>query len=352
MTSKYTVLVNSRPQPVINDGDPDTLLLNLDPVDTIYLVDERGMDATQAQAVPLEPLASAVVSGEGGSTWAVTPVGTTATIAIAPFFKGLTVSPAVIAEQIFASGINSPVPTLVKAQQSFASNAAFGPFSIPLTTGGSYLISLNTTGSNSQISDITIDHLDINGTALYTEVFTVGVGGVGNFSPVIIRGNIQGTTLRISGTTCNIAFINGLGLITGPFTIGPLLMTVYTTPLAVAETRPKMVPSNTQAGFLQGFAGVALAAGASQGPVPIPAYSGRAIVDVFSPGTLARATIQGFAVATGATPQYTQRIIQVATGSTAVNEVVIPQRFTTLVEFNGDSVARTPGCNVMAADYL
>jgi len=41
-----------------------------------------------------------------------------------------------------------------------------------------------------------------------------------------------------------------------------------------------------------------------------------------------------------------------STGSTAVNELIIPQMFTTLLLFNGDSVARTPTLNLVAADYI
>lgn len=350
--SRNTILVTSRAQTVVDAGDPDTLLLNLDPTVTIYLGDDRGITSVLSAITPLQPLASAVVNGNDGATWAVTPSGQQAFIAISPNTSLLTVSPAVIAQQIFNSGINSPVPTLVRAQQSIGSSNTWGPFLIPLTTGGSYIITANTSFTNSQVVDIFVEHLDSLGTVVYAENYTIGLGGVGNFSPVILRGNLQGTTLRISGQTCGLPYINALGLINGPFTIGPFVWSVYTTPLSVAETRPKMVPSNTQGGFLQGFAGVVLAAGASQGPVPIPSYAGRAIIDVFSPGTLARATLQGFTVAGAATPQYTQRIIQFNAATSVVNEIIIPQKFCTLVELNGDSVGRTPGVNIMAADYL
>jgi len=345
-------LVTVRPgaaTPVIYAADGPALLRNRDPAVTVYLGDE-GMSPGDTTTHILDPLGTLSVTGDR-DWWGITAAAS-AIVQSTPAAVDSNVSPSQIAAQIALAGISSPVPSLLQAQQTIAPNTSFGPINVAFPNGGSYLIVLNTTGGNAQIADIGIAHMDGQGNQVYFEEFNVGVGTVGNGSPVIIRGNLQAPNLSITGLTCTLPFLNGLGLTNGPFTLGPLQLTVYSTALAVAEARPKMIPSNVQGGYLVGFQGVALAAGAQSGPLPIPAYSGRAIVDVTSPGTLARGTLQGFRVVTGATPVYTQRINQVTAGSTAVNELIIPQMFTTLLLLNGDSVARTPTLNLIAADYI
>jgi hypothetical protein len=282
----------------------------------------------------------------------MTDAGKTASLLIYPDGDNWSPSPVQIAQQNALAGIGVSTPQIVVAQQQFVTNAAWGPINASFPFGGSYELVFSTPGTSSQISDVLVQHVDNAGNVLYAENFTVATGAIGNFNPVIIRGNLQGPKLIISGTTCSTAYITALGLINGPFNAGPLNMTVYGSSLPVSETRPKMVPSNVQGGIIQEIEGVSLAAGASQGPVPMPSYAGRAICDVFSPGTLGRMTIQGFRVSGGSTPQFTMRLNQIGTGSTAVNEIIIPQFFCTFLILNGDSVARTINAHAMAADYV
>lgn len=317
---------------------------------------------------PISVGQSGSVSSGGGDTVQIAPLGTmsfpanrdlwflttgpTVQFFIIPDGTSWTPSPVQIAQQNALAGIGTSVPRIVLATQIIGSNTAFGPFDVTFPFGGSYEIACDNLGLNSQVADITVKHLDQNDVNIYTENYTVAIGAVGNNNPVIVRGNLQGSKLRITGLTCTSAYMNALGLITGPFTAGNLNLTVYGTSLQIAETRPKMAPSNVQGGILQEIEGVALLAGASQGPVQMPSYAGRAIMDAFSPGTLARGTIQGFKVVTGATPQFTYRLNQIGAGSTETKEIIIPQFFCTLLELNGDTVGRTPAVHVMEADFL
>lgn len=334
----------------LGEGDQVTIV-NFDLVNDVYVGYSAGISSTSNNTTQIPPLGSAVIEVKR-KTFIVCAPGKTSTVQIIPGSAQWSPSPAQIAQQNALAGIGTSVPRIVLATQIIGSNTAFGPFDVSFPFGGSYEIACDNLGINSQIADITVKHLDQNDVNIYTENYTVAVGAVGNNNPVIVRGNLQGSKLRITGLTCTSAYMNALGLITGPFTAGNLNLTVYATSLQIAETRPKMAPSNVQGGILQEIEGVALLAGASQGPVQMPSYAGRAIMDVFSPGTLARGTIQGFKVTTGATPQFTFRLNQIGTGSTQTTEIIIPQFFCTLLELNGDTVGRTPAVHVMEADFL
>ena len=257
MTDPRLVTVRSGAAvPVIYASDGPALLRNRDPAVTVYLGDE-GMSPGDTATHILDALGTLSVTGDR-DWWGITAAGS-AIVQSTPGAVDSNVSPSQIAAQIALSGISSQVPALLLAQQTIAPNTSFGPINVAFPNGGSYLIVCSTTGGNSQIADIGIAHVDAQGNQVYFEEFNVGVGGVGNGSPVIIRGNLHAPNLVITGLTCTLPFLNGLGLINGPFTLGPLQFTVYSTALAVAETRPKMIPSNVQGGYLQGIQGVALA---------------------------------------------------------------------------------------------
>jgi hypothetical protein len=274
---KSTVQVNSRPQRVVAQGDPDTLLLNLDPGVTIYLTDSRGDLASNLGGnIPLQPLGTVVINGDDGDTWAVTSVGQVANLASAPNTKTLTVSPASIAQQIALSGLSSAAPQFLSTLGTFATGAAWGPFTIPLTNGGGYMLAVLASGVNGG-TDITIDHLDINNNIVYEEFFGAVTSETTQPGPTIIRGNVQGVSLRIKGQVCPTTFFTAIS--GSAFAASSVTVTAYSLPFALANDTPKMMAagflSTLTGGLLLSVDSLAVAFGATvQSPSNIVPYAG------------------------------------------------------------------------------
>jgi hypothetical protein len=298
-----------RAVPIAYRSDGSVLLRNRSETATVYLGDEGIAPGGSAVHV-LDPLGTLSLDGSR-DWWGVTDTGAVAIVQATPGATDSNVSPAQIAEQISLSGISSAVPQLISAPQLVAGvGASFGPTVFTFLTGAAYQLVLTpNTPANACWSDIRIEHLDSLGTSIYEEDFSVGLGSLGNFSPVIVRGNLVGRQLRISGTVATGAQINALPFGTGPFTGTGLIMGVYSLAQALSPPTPKIIPCNTTAGILQGFQALSLGAGLSSIVVPMFTYAGLAKWDAFSATAgNARASIQFFKVATAATPQSVLRI--------------------------------------------
>lgn len=302
-------VISARAVPIAYGSDGSALLRNRDELVTVYLGDE-GMSPGDTGVHVLDPLGTLSVDGTR-DWWGITDTGKTAIVQSTPGATDSNVSPAQIAEQISLSGISSAVPQLIAAPVLVAGvGASFGPTSYTFPTGAAYQLVLTAnTPANACWADLRIEHLDSLGTSIYEEDYSVGLGSLGNFSPVIVRGNLCGRQLRISGTVATGAQINALPFGTGPFTGTGLVMGVYAIAQALSPPTPKIIPCNTTAGILQGFQAISLGAGLSSIVVPMFTYMGRAKWDAFSATAgNARGSIQFFKVATAATPQSVFRI--------------------------------------------
>lgn len=300
----------TRANQVVYGGQGPVLLFNRDPDTTVYLGDE-GTDPGDSTVHILDPLGVLVFDGKA-DVWAITATGTgSAVVQCTPGGLSTQASPAEIALQIAETGIGSPIPAVVAAPVQVATvGNPFGPTSYTFPIGGAYQLVLSANNpANACMVDLVINHLDALGNVVYTEDYTVGLGALGNFSPVIVRGNLEGKTLQISGQLATGAQINAYGFATGPFTGTGLVMGVYSLGQSLSPPTPKIIPSNTTAGILGAFQAVSLGAGLSSGTVPLFAYLGTVKWDVFT-ATAAngRASIQFFKVATGTTAQSVFRI--------------------------------------------
>jgi hypothetical protein len=202
------------------------------------------------------------------------------------------------------------------------------------------------------VADITVKHLDVNSNVVYSEIFTVAVGSIGNFAPVIYRGNLQANQLQISGQVCSQAYLTALPADNGPFTLTGLNMGVYSLGTALANTSPKMVPSNTTQGTLQSFQAVSLGAGLSGARVSVFSYAGRMKWDVFSATAgNARAAINYFTVAGGATAQQVFRMQNDGTVSN-VQEWVSPAMLGIMQVTNEGAATASITSHATMVDYI
>jgi hypothetical protein len=299
---------SQRAVPIAYQSDGAVLLFNRDELATVYLGDE-GIAPGDADVHVLDPLGT--LSLDGSRDWWGITDSAAALVQSTPGATNSTPSAAAIAGQIALSGISSPVPQLIAAPVLVGGvGVSFGPTVYTFPTGAAYQLVLTAnTPSNACWADIRIEHLDSLGTSIYEEDYSVGLGSLGNFSPVIVRGNLCGRQLRISGTVATGAQINALPFGNGPFTGTGLIMGVYAIAQALSPPTPKIIPCNTTAGILQGFQAISLGAGASSIVVPMFTYMGRAKWDAFSATAgNARGSIQFFKVSSAATPQSVLRI--------------------------------------------
>lgn len=262
-----------------------------------------------SNSLPVQPLTNATATGRG-PWYASAQSGSIASVTVSPSAQ-LSPSPGQVAAQISLSGLSSAVPSLISAPALVGGvGVTFGPLPFTFLTGAAYqLVFTANTPANACMADITIKHLDSAGTVVYEEDYTIGLGSLGNFSPVIVRGNLCGKTIQVSGTVATGAQINALPFGTGPFTGTGLVMGVYSLAQPLSPPTPKIIPSNTTSGILAAFQALSLGAGASSIVVPVFSYMGTAIWDVFTAvAGNGRASVQFFKVATGATPQGVWRI--------------------------------------------
>lgn len=294
----------SQPYQIIYAGDDPCLLINNDLVNSLLIGDDSGLSAGRlSTASVIGPLGTRVITGDADK-WILALVAPVS-VSAEPWTEAFGASPSQIAQQIALSGIGSPVPKVIaSATQVGIAGASFGPLTYNFTVGGAYQLRfLPVVAANACVADITVKHQDTDNNIVYTEVFTVAVGSIGNFAPVLYRGNLQANTLIVSGVVCNQAYLTALPADNGPFTITNLNMGVYALGNALANTSPKMVPSNTTNGILQAFQAVSLGAGLSGARVTVFSYAGRMKWDVFSATAgNARASISYYTVAGGSAP--------------------------------------------------
>lgn len=275
---------------------------------TNVLLVSQQQTPQQSSSIPVQPLTNATITGRG-AWYASAQSGKVSSVTVSSSAQ-LSPSPAQIAAQIALSGVSSAVPALIAAPVLVAGvGATFGPTIYSFPFGAAYMLVCNAnTPTNACWADIRIQHLDTSGNVVYEEDYSVGIGSLGNFSPVIIRGNLEGNRLQISGTVATGAQINALPFGNGPFTGTGLILGVYSLAQAITPATPKIIPSNTTSGILQSFQALNLAAGTSSIVVPAFAYMGRVKWHTFSanPGN-ARASCQFFTVANGPSPNLVLR---------------------------------------------
>lgn len=295
---------------VVYGGQGPVLLSNRDPLTPVYLGDE-GTDPGDTTVHILDPLGTVSLDG-AADVWAITAAGSAAAIVQAtPGGISTQASPAEIALQIQLAGIGSPIPAVVAAPVQVATvGNPFGPISYTFPIGGAYQLVMQANNPNSAcMVDLVINHLDTLGNVVYTEDYTVGLGALGNFSQVIVRGNLEGKTLQISGQLATGAQINAYNFIGGPYVGTGLVMGVYSLGQSLSPPTPKIIPSNTTAGILGAFQATSLGAGLSSGLLPLFSYMGTVKWDVFTAvAGNGRASLQFFKVATGTAPQSVFRI--------------------------------------------
>lgn len=301
------VAVTAAPQPLVGalgQGDQITIA-NFDLAATVYVGYSPSVGPSSGNTVAVAPLASAVIDASR-KTWIVTGTGLTATVQIIPGAAQWQPSPLQAAQQLLLNGIGAPVPQQISSKQAVGvAGGAIAATTFTIPVGGAYqLVFYQTSQLGACVADITVQHQDVSNNIVYTENFTVAVGSIGNFSPVIYRGNLQAGRIIISGQICTQAYLNALPIDTGPFTVTGLSMAVYSLGNALANTSPKMIPSNTTNGVLGAFQATSLGAGLAGARVPLFSYVGRFKWDVFSASAgFARAAISFFTVAGGSAPQ-------------------------------------------------
>lgn len=276
--------------PPLGKGETVTLY-NQDIANIVYVSRSISFTLGSGVSIPIQPLTSAVLSASA-ALYAVAPPNT-AQLVIIPEANTLSPSPAQIAAQISLSGINSSAPKFIQTLGTFAAGAAWGPINVTLPNGGAYAITVSA-AANIGGTDITIDHLDINGTIVYEEFFgAVATSGFGVGTPTTVRGNVQGVSLRIKGQVCPIAFFTNISGIVG--SAQPVTLNVYSLPFALANDVPKVISAGfnqvatSAAGLILSVDGVAVASGVTtQAPLMQP-YAGPVTVSfrVATPLTVA-----------------------------------------------------------------
>lgn len=354
MSRTQTIPISvTQPYQICYAGDDPFLLTNNDLVNSVLIGDDSGVSAARlSTASVIGPLGSRVLSGDADK-WLIS-VGSPVSVSAEPFTTAYGAPPSQIAEQIALSGIGTPVPQLIRNPNSVAAGGgAFGPLNFTFAVGGAYQLTFTpVVAGAAAVADITVKHLDVNSNVVYSEIFTVAVGSIGNFAPVIYRGNLQANQLQISGQVCSQAYLTALPADNGPFTLTGLNMGVYSLGTALANTSPKMVPSNTTQGTLQSFQAVSLGAGLSGARVSVFSYAGRMKWDVFSATAgNARAAINYFTVAGGATAQQVFRMQNDGTVSN-VQEWVSPAMLGIMQVTNEGAATASITSHATMVDYI
>lgn len=269
-------------------GKEETVTLyNQDIANIVYVSRSISFALGSGVSIPIQPLTSAVLSASA-ALYAVAPPNT-AQLVIIPEANTLSPSPAQIAAQISLSGINSSAPKFVQTLGTFAAGAAWGPINVALPNGGAYAITVSA-AANIGGTDITVDHLDINGTVVYEEFFgAVATTGFGVGVPTTVRGNVQGVSLRIKGQMCPTTFFSSISGIIG--SAQPVTLNVYSLPFALANDVPKVISAGfnqvatSAAGLLLSLDSVAVAFGVTVQAVPnIQPYAGPVTVSFRATG--------------------------------------------------------------------
>jgi hypothetical protein len=197
----------------------------------------------------------------------------------------------------YQANVSSPTPVFIQSFGPFPQGLAFGPVTIQVPAGGSYLISVSAgNNTNALLVDFTIDHLDDNGLVVYEDFFgavaggQLGPSGIQTLSPVVLRGNIYGSSLKISGVVASSAVVNTI-LGTAGVVASGVKFNVYTLPLFLGDPEPRMScgnfndsGGNTPGGLLALLFGTPISPGQSIGNGPMAPYSGPAVISLQQSG--------------------------------------------------------------------
>lgn len=143
----------------------------------------------------------------------------------------------------YQNNVSSPGLVFVANVGTFAPGSVWGGTAYVMPSGGCYEILVQVVGAGAKfgITDVYLNHLDVNGNTVYQDAFTVGAGTQANgYGGAILRGNMHGVKLQITGQTATTAYLTAIG-ITGE-THPSLQVTLYSQGLAVAQPRPKVSP--------------------------------------------------------------------------------------------------------------
>jgi len=232
--------------------------------------------------------------------------------------------------------------TVLAAVETGLTPGAWGPITVPCSSGGAYMISLIGAGAISNrasVTDITVEQFDLAGNSVANDFFgAVPSGGsyIGDYivsGPVIARGNVYGASLQISGLMCTSAYLTDIFPNSGT-NIGTIDIAVYILPNGFTDPDPKLyvgqfvnydttytLPPLTLATQV----GLSLTDGKSSDAILVAPYSGAAVLTLQQTGvtttpTNLRCFIYGYTVASGTT-EIEQLFF---TTPTAVSPLVVP----------------------------
>lgn len=213
---------------------------------------------------------------------------------------------------------STPIPVPV-GQELNIPPGSFGPITIDVTSGGAYAIAVNAhTQADILMTDISVEHVDVNGNVVFTDFFGAVVDGAQDSpifalnGPTFLRGNIYGAQLVISGFVAASAFINavlgGSGLVASNADLY-----FYALPNGLGDPEPKMSNGSAKlltaapaapGNMLASLVSQAVAFGNSSVILPLVPYAGPATLFLQQQGvsttpTNLRLVLQGWTVQSG-----------------------------------------------------
>jgi hypothetical protein len=214
---------------------------------------------------------------------------------------------------------STPIPVLAAELGTFAANTSWNAGSVDVSSGGAYMLTVTpATAGDTCVTDITVQHYDVNGTLMHTDFFgAVFSGGNANMGLItsaatIVRGNQYGATIKISGQTASAAWVNSVSGSAGLTTVGATI-NCYILPNGLGDPDPRMNNGSCQVvdavgatpgNVLTFLNGGTVSAGESLGPYWLVPYSGPAVATVRQNGLTTtpsnfRFTLTGYTVANG-----------------------------------------------------
>jgi hypothetical protein len=260
---------------------------------------------------------------------------------------------------------STPIPVPI-GQELAIPAGSFGPITIDVTSGGAYAIAVAAvTPADVLMADIYVEHVDLNGNAIFTEAYGAVMVGSGASTqlelsePTFLRGNIYGSQLVISGRVAASAFINAVlgdaGLVASEANLY-----FYALPNGLGDPEPKMSNGSGQLGTIGGLApgnmlvslvSESVADGASSLIYPLIPYSGDATLFLQQQGvsttpTNLRLVLQGWTVTNGsASPVWEQTYATAAALIGEVFDIDLPACLVT-VKVNNVDGAQTASVNM------
>jgi hypothetical protein len=152
---------------------------------------------------------------------------------------------------------STPIPVLL-GTSGVLGGGTFGPNPVQISSGGAYMIAVSATVAGQVgFTDVTVTHLDVNGTAVWVDFYGAVMVGSGTLlqvnmpGPTILRGNLYGASLSISGQVGTSAYLNAVLDVAG-FTASPIRYSVYALPNGIGDPDPKVSNGSALIGALTG----------------------------------------------------------------------------------------------------